>query len=105
MLGIVLENNKSDFLNVQKMLKSMIKVQKYSTASNEGFYLEEDLGDSALVNVLGRESEEDKILSYYEEIILILNKLQKIPTKGTIVGKGRLISKAKSRIRLGDENF
>ena len=33
------ENNKSDFLNVQKMMKSnMIKVQEiYSTASNEGF--------------------------------------------------------------------
>ena len=71
------------------MLKSnMIKVPEiYSTASNEGFYLEEDLGDLTLVNVLGRESEEDKILSYYKETILILNKLQGIPTKETIVGE------------------
>ncbi|MAW07813.1 MAG: hypothetical protein CME61_05965 [Halobacteriovoraceae bacterium] len=103
-----LENNKSDFLNVQKMLKSnMIKVPEiYSTASNEGFYLEEDLGDLTLVNVLGRESEEDKILSYYEEIILILNKLQKIPTKGTIVGDRSFdLKKLSQESDLAVENF
>ncbi len=103
-----LENNKSDFLYVHEMLKhNMIKVPEiYSTASNEGFYLEEDLGDLTLVNVLGRESEEEKILSYYKDTILILNKLQGIPTKATIVGKRSFdLEKLGQESNLAVENF
>ena len=82
-----LNEEDSDFLKVQKLLKkNEIRVPKiYSVKPAEGFFIEEDLGDSTLVSYLGGNSEEDIVISSYEKVIDILIKLQSIDVVGTIV--------------------
>lgn len=78
----------SDFYVIQKLMDSSgIKVpQIFSLKPNEGFYLEEDLGDSTLVSYLGSDVDKNVSIEKYKSILDILIKLQSVPTSETIVG-------------------
>ena len=79
----------SDFYVIQKLMDSSgIKVpQIFSLKPTEGFYLEEDLGDSTLVSYLGSDVDNHVSLEKYKNVLDILIKLQSIPTAETIVGE------------------
>ncbi len=87
-LGSPFQSEKdSDFFLIQKILeKNNLEVPKiYSIKPQEGFFLEEDLGDLTLVNYLGAENGLGEIIPIYKKVIEIINSLQKINTKGSVV--------------------
>ena len=87
-LGSPFKNEEdSDFLKVQKLLNSNdISVPKiFSIKPAEGFFIEEDLGDSTLVSYLGGEASDETTVSCYKKIIDILIRLQSVDVRGTIV--------------------
>ena len=61
----------SDFYVIQKLMDSSgIKVpQIFSLKPNEGFYLEEDLGDSTLVSYLGSDVDKNVSIEKYKSIL------------------------------------
>jgi N-acetylmuramate 1-kinase len=77
----------SDFLKVQKLLDlNNINVPKiYSIKPAEGFFIEEDLGDSTLVSYLGSETDDKTIVGCYQKVIDILIKMQSINVAGSVV--------------------
>ena len=78
----------SDFFKIQKLLTiNNINVPKiYSVKPAEGFFIEEDLGDSTLVSFLGGEPDDDTIVACYKKVIDILIEMQSVNVEGSVVG-------------------
>jgi len=91
----------SDFFKVQKLLNAnkIIVPRIYSVKPAEGFFIEEDLGDSTLVSFLGSEPDDDTVVACYKKVLDILIEMQAVDVRGSVVE-----TRSFDEVKFGDES-